>query len=861
MNSARRHVGGLLTYASLTLICCGIFAAYEYTYRSGLEVSIDLSSSVASTAQLFFDTGKDFNEQESRITHIGASNGWQHLTFTLPPGRIRSLRFDPAMAPGRFVLHRVTIACSDGSEVLKINARDVLSFNQILDRRETPEGVAFTTALTSNDPSILFRLDQPLGFWAGVPLSLIRAVVVGSLLIGLLIWIGLSSRERLGSFFRRLTCRFDKIGKRLSVPGFLDFDGTALWFFTACFMLFLLGSVADWNGSSLEAYQVTYSDAKATEVAGEARPIRSDEWAFHTPAILNQVFRKDPLSTERSSVGGHSVALISNLPVRHYSTLFRPQFWSFFVLSPEYAFAVYWQFKALVLLTGVFCFLLLLSQSSAWSIIGSIWYFLSPHIQWTYSSPNLLPEMVGALCFAVVFFCLLLTASNYWRVAIGAVGFCVFALDFALCAYVPGLVPLVWVGSLAAIGVLFQQRSKVYTRSFAAPRLIATAAAFLTIAAVLLGVLRDAHSAIAAISNTIHPGKRVFSGGYSPIQYLLSNFFSFSESQGHVPSALLNICEASGFFWLAPAVLFSLHKRSIRKATIIALLCSFLLLLVWCVFPIPTYIGRIFGLDRTWASRCMPALGLANVAVVVVFLGSSVVPDGPALSIPKLSRLTGMFVGIFLVMVSVCLMIDELYGNYFSLEDTLLAALFVSVLVYLLMEGPRFLFASLLVTSHLLAWGLINPVERGLEPITSSSLFRFVRGHKALLDGKWIVFSNSYAAPGFLKATGCEVYNGEQYQPDFDHFRLFASNGLNVAALNRLGYLLMEPLPDGTKSSVQVETNAVLIDWKISPFDPIVRQLGIRYLAFDREPAPEISARLIALTPAPMSGFWLYALK
>ena len=347
--------------------------------------------------------------------------------------------------------------------------------------------------------------------------------------------------------------RLSSLAEWLSVSGWIEFDQFAICFYLICLAVFASASIADLNGSSMAAYPMIYGRGNSPAfIVGTPRSIRSDEWAAETPAILNQVFRKDPLSVQQSALGGHSVALIGNLPVRHFSTVFRPQFWGFLILPPDYAFAVYWQFKALLLLTGVFTLVLLLSGSSFWAAVGSVWYFFSPYTQWVYTSPNPVPEAVGLACLAVVFGCLLLRANTYRQLLAAVVGFSISAVDFALICYVPMLVPLLWVAILSFAGWCHYNRKILVPALLSRKRLAAVCLAVLLISAALFSFLHDAQSAIVAIKNTVYPGSRVFSGANTPIQFFFSHFFELTENQQHFPSALLNICEAAGFLWVAP---------------------------------------------------------------------------------------------------------------------------------------------------------------------------------------------------------------------------------------------------------------------------------------------------------------------
>ncbi len=63
--------------------------------------------------------------------------------------------------------------------------------------------------------------------------------------------------------------------------------------------------------------------------------------------------------------GTDNVGLLAELPVKHVTTWLRPQFWPFFVLPADYAYAAWWQAKGLIMATGVFTLLLLITCNRA----------------------------------------------------------------------------------------------------------------------------------------------------------------------------------------------------------------------------------------------------------------------------------------------------------------------------------------------------------------------------------------------------------------------------------------------------------------------------------------------------------------
>jgi hypothetical protein len=193
---------------------------------------------------------------------------------------------------------------------------------------------------------------------------------------------------------------------------------------------------------------------------------------------------------------------------------------------------------------------------------------------------------------------------------------------------------------------------------------------------------------------------------------------------------------------------------------------------------------------------------------------------------------------------------------FFTADQVLFATFFVAGLITLLISGRKIALAVALVIPQALLFGTVNPLERGVGVFTSSELYKFVRRNPQLLNGKWFVFSDAVVRSAFVAATGCEVYTGDHYLPDIDHFPLFAQSGLDPAAFNRLGYLDASPIPPGDKSSV--EFRAPVLRWKVSPADPILPRIGIQYIAFDQPPPAPWVSKLIPISSGPVDGFWLY---
>lgn len=369
---------------------------------------------------------------------------------------------------------------------------------------------------------------------------------------------------------------------RISSEGFFPISAAGLWFCLICSGLVLMFTLADLNGSSAGVYSDLGFGPKAKVWLGHPRAIRSDEWASQTPALLNQVLKINPLNPRDSILGGHDISLTANLPSRDVVMLFRPQLWPYFLLPLTFAFAAYWYLKALLLVLGVFGFLLVVTRSTLWAISGSLWYFFSPFMQWCYSWPSGLPEMIGSLCIAIVCACYLSVGRNRLAICVSAALLAASATNFGMCAYLPHLIPLAWLAVTFCVFWFLGQRDVILSREHRWWRAVAVLGALAVIASIGWHEYSELRTAIAAVAATEYPGQRKYAGGMLPLQNLLSHFFEWNESAWHYPRTMANICGAAGCLWLAPLAVLAFGKLKLEKSqrwSLAGLLAASLLLL------------------------------------------------------------------------------------------------------------------------------------------------------------------------------------------------------------------------------------------------------------------------------------------
>jgi hypothetical protein len=281
------------------------------------------------------------------------------------------------------------------------------------------------------------------------------------------------------------------------------------------------------------------------------------------------------------------------------------------------------------------------------------------------------------------------------------------------------------------------------------------------------------------------------------------------------------------------------------------------------LLPVPAGIARVLALDRTAWARCLPALGLANIAIVSIcvttYLRSAKKLNVQAGNSWLTSGSITRSIGIFFVLFVIFWQTNQSFNRFYNASELLLATSLATFFIVLMLEGFVKTLAFALVLSQAAVFGLVNPVERGLKPITDTAAFHYFQTHPEMLRHKLIYFADGVMAPGFLEAMGCDVYTGLHFLPDIDHFRLFKAKNLNMAAINSSGFFLAHAIDNRSPSYIKPIQTGVA-EWNVSPTDPILKQLGIEYAAFDRRPDPSIALNLIPVRDTPISNIWLYRL-
>ena len=644
-------------------------------------------------------------------------------------------------------------------------------------------------------------------------------------------------------------------------PSLVRFDRKTWSFLCVLFFGLLIATSFRLHGSSIAIWKTRLPSlgSEANTLWGLPKNIRIDEWGLITPAMLSQAKQHPSFPQVNPSWGTAESPLVMNIPIRHPGILFRPQYWGFFLLDLERAFAFYWNMKMFLLNAGVFLLLMLLTGNDFWvSLLGTGWVFFSGYVQWWYSTPAMLPEMIGCFALVVVAAQTLALSPRKGVIAAAALLLAGSAINFALCFYPPFQVSLAYLAAALLIGTVGPRLTLDRLRVAARFRAASAGLAALLIGLVLASYAWDARETIGLLRGTVYPGARTSLGGDVSLARIFGGFYGFFISESRFPRAWDNVCEASSFVLLFPLPLTYMVWRMVKRRWAQALEWSLLsyigIVLIWMAVGWPRPLVAISGFGLVQGVRGALGLGLASIFWCCVFL-SRKPEDEDSLTTRRKLVWAGSFV-----------LLSALFGLYFNrslnrfLSDSqvLLVSVMVGAATFSLLARHRIAFAACVLVPNCLSFGLINPVAVGLGAITGTELHHRVERIVAEdPEARWIVYGD-YLIADLIKAAGARVFNGTLFVPPIQELQVLDPQLLGKQVYNRYAHVSLVAL-ESSKIAFRLSQAADQYAIGIDPKSAAWWRLGIRYVVLrsqSTDPGFQAAASLVAAIP--QDRIWIY---
>ena len=632
------------------------------------------------------------------------------------------------------------------------------------------------------------------------------------------------------------------------------------WWWLAVALLFISCVTLKLNGSSIGRWQNVLREPAPIRglLLSTAKKIRSDEWVVWTPSILSQARQTPPFPIGNASLGYGRAPLLMSVPVAYYTTFFRPQLWGFFLLDLDRGFSFYWCTKVFgLLLASVWLLRQLGIRSRGLIAFGAAWIFFSSFVQWWFSSPAMLPEMVAswAICLGCVI--TFWQETNRWKVALAVAGFVFFGINFILCLYPPFQIPLLYLGFALLAGFWIERRNGGQPfRTWRGLVFVAIAGAIILLT--LIPFWMETRSTLEIVAQTEYPGRRHNTGGNYAVWQLFAGPIGFFESENKVPPDFPNICEASNFYPLWPLALLGVVAARVRLRISIPPMMTMLAVVIaglslYCVVRLPEWLLRATLLAHVHEARALLSIGIANILLVCLFLDRY---DKPIFG--KLWTLGGTLAAA-LALGGLFYAVNARDAGFFAdrIQLTLLIVVNAVLVAMFFWDRARRWLPPVLALLLICSNGLINPVMSGLGPLTESAAFQEVEKiHAADPEAKWIAYGD-YLTGQLVKATGAPVFNGTKIVPDLPFLRRLDAKGAYEAIYNRYAWIICatQVFPEEVRFSLlQAEFYTV----HLPPGLPILRDEGYHYYVFPGEWRDALFYDFALVAKTPSNNLWIY---
>lgn len=573
---------------------------------------------------------------------------------------------------------------------------------------------------------------------------------------------------------------------------------TSVWAFPlVLFIVLLLLTSLRISGTSTGTYypRVYGSQAKDPNLLyGKPRAIRSDEWLVGTQMIIGQSKIGFP-RVNQNMTSGQDLSLQPEVPIKDWSTIFKPHNWSFFVLPLEYAFAFKWWLVMYLMIIGCYFFVLrVLPGNRLFAIIFSVAIGLTPFELWWYQSGAFL-TIAYAFFMAILLIRLInnepLPAIKNQRVTAGIYTLLLAFLlsSFGLILYPPFQIAVALVLGFFTVGYILQKlvADRLDWRTLLRRLWPAVLSLFL---AGLVGIafIKTHRTPINAINASIYPGHRVVESGTLKLLNVFDAYvLPFTQSDFRGGHFITNQSEASNFILLLPFLLipglvlivYEWKKKRRIDWVLLALEAGAVLLFVRVFTPYGGPLFKLMLLHRVPNRRLLIGIGFLGVIHMLYLIRAVRSVEMP----PKLRNAWAVIYGLacFAVLFAISLYLKHHFPSFVlgSFKLVVLLALIFAAMITALLADKRLIFAGMFLLFTLGCGFRVIPLYRGLG-ISSLSQLTNTMAQISKPGDTWVtvgddagIYENFGILAGRRSISGTQVYpqlnfweqaGGKQYE-------------------------------------------------------------------------------------------------
>ncbi|MBQ1507885.1 MAG: hypothetical protein IIZ47_00550, partial [Erysipelotrichaceae bacterium] len=370
---------------------------------------------------------------------------------------------------------------------------------------------------------------------------------------------------------------------------------------------------------------------------------------------------------------------------------------------------------------------------------------------------------------------------------------------------------------LLFLACLYRDREKI---RFDKTTLVCTVVIILATAGIAASFIIPSMDDFRALLNTSYPGHRIATGGkwkiYDLFTHLYSVFLPYKDTNTSNNSEIATFIHFTPlFFLLLPRVLWK-SKKSRNNLIGIILFVSIAVLSVFMVIGFPEWLAKITLFS--YLNRTKVVHGWLCVLYMIWFFD---IAEREKISFSVIEKIAYPV----LFALSYLFFVKQKAISYLTYKYLVAELLVFAVLLLLWFFEKRKIFTVLMIALMVFAGATVNPVRRGLSPITNHPISNLIRkSAEEDPEARWIVVNDMWPISNFVMANGAKVVSGTNFYPVGD-YDLIDQTGEYYDAYNRYSNETIE-LIDGEMSMDVPHTDNVVIS--LNPDD--LKTLGVRYV-------------------------------
>lgn len=563
-------------------------------------------------------------------------------------------------------------------------------------------------------------------------------------------------------------------------------------FFIGVF-LFILLVLLEIHGSSIGIYNkyIQPEENKTVWVKpliGENQDIRSDEWSLHTPMALSQKYDNFNINNSILRAEPTNMATTYNQPVKALFSIVKPFHLGYLLLDDAKGLSWFWVGRTIFLFLITFEFFRIITRKNRLlSMLGAVLVVFSPAIQWWFAVNDIVEQFFWGELGVVALYHFINSDSKKRKLLLSVlIGLCISG--FALCFYPAWQVPLFYIFTAIAIGIIYESlKDRKILKSDFCFFVISIIIALL----IILSAVIPSLEAIELTKNTIYPGQRYELGGKfasSLFFYLLPESVFFFD----------NICEFAQFLGLFPLPamisIVYLFKIKFEDKLIFLLLLVQIFIAVYLCFGFSESIAQATGMILTTRRAAMMSSFIDIVLLLRLFVVSNLVKYNKNVICLLYALICAFNLYIFRLWEIKVFPVDVLNSQKMMTLYVIVMPVVLFFLAKVVLNAienigkyRQYLSVTVIIFSFF-CFGFINPVVKGLDAVKEIPVGKEISRIQSENPGRWLVVDN-YSIANFPIIFGAPTINSTNIYPNFKLWHRLDADKQYETIYNRFAHI------------------------------------------------------------------------